>query len=156
MFKIWVTMVSTWFSWDTPLGSRQRPCEELPWAIRNDLGLCSTPREIPGVSSQWASGSRACRWPKLAFSVHRTRMKNTGTEFGGNRKVAFISASGEGKTVGSWPKTTVSPQPLWGVQGLYGKDSKSGVSDEEQRWEDPDFFLLDCFKDSHKLVTATH
>ena len=65
-----------------------------------------------------------------AFSTHQ--MKNTETEFGGDRKVAFIL---------SWQRGEYSrlmPQELCSLheesRGLYvGKGSQSGVSDEEQK-----------------------
>ena len=70
--------------------------------------------------------------PKAHLTAHQSQMKNMETEFGGDRKVAFIL---------SWQRGEYSrlmPQELCSLheesRGLYvGKGSQSGVSDEEQK-----------------------
>ena len=64
----------------------------------------------------------------LASSAHQSQMKNTETEFGGNRKVAF-SASREGTCRLVLQELGPSHEESRGVhEGL-----QSGVGDEEQR-----------------------
>jgi len=54
----------------------------------------------------------------LAFFDHRSLIKNTETEFGGNRKVVLFSVGGEGNTVGTWLKNC-SPLLHEESRGLY-------------------------------------
>lgn len=50
----------------------------------------------------------------LAFSAHRSLIKNTEPEFGGNRRWFILSWWRRGNTVGSWLQELFRPPP-WGV-----------------------------------------
>ena len=62
-----------------------------------------------------------------------TYLKNTETEFGGNKKLALILSWQRGKQSRLMPQELCTTPP-WEVQGLiWHEGSQSGVSEEEQR-----------------------
>ena len=59
----------------------------------------------PRVSSEtWDVTVLLLLAKNLAFFDHQNLIKNTETEFGGNRKVVLFSVGGEGSTAGTWLK----------------------------------------------------
>ena len=75
-------------------------------------------------------------------------MKNTETEFGENKRVALLSQR-RGKQARSSRTVCLSHEELGGG----GDYIDEGVSDEEQTCEGlVFFFLLDHFKNSHRLA----
>ena len=79
----------------------------------------------------------------LAFSTHQ--MKNTETEVGGNRKVAFILSWRRGKYSRLMPQELRS-RSMKSLEAYIGKGSQSGVSDEEQKVIRPGFLPLSLFQ----------
>ena len=74
-------------------------------------------------------------------------MKNTETEFGENKRVALLSQR-RGKQARSSRTVCLSHEELGG-----GESIDAGASDEEQTCEGlVFFFLLDHFKNSHRLA----
>ena len=59
-------------------------------------------------------------------------MKNTETEFGGNRKVAFILSQRRGEHSSLMPQE-LCPPSLRSLGAYIRKGSRSGVGDEEKR-----------------------
>ena len=71
-----------------------------------------------GLTETWDVTVLLLLAKNLAFFDHRSLIKNTEPEFGGNRKVLLFSVGGEGNTVGTWLKNC-SPLLYEESRGLY-------------------------------------
>mgnify|MGYP006996432788 CR=1 FL=1 len=86
--------------------------------------------------------------------VHQ-RQEIIETEFGGNRKMVLILAGWGGKHSTDWSLKNCAPL-IRNLEDHIDRGSRSGVGDKKQRWKDLTlFFLLHCFKSSHRLVTCS-
>ena len=90
-----------------------------------------------------------CGQPKSSLLCPlKLNEKYTETELGGNRKVAFILNWWREDPSRLMPQELFSPS-VRSLGAYISQGSQSGVSDEVE------FFLLHCFKDSHKLPSVT-
>ena len=88
----------------------------------------------------------------LGFLCPLKLNKKTQRQFGGNRNVALIIRQQRADTTGSCPRT-VPPTSMRSLKAYKWWGLPVGVGDKKQRYKDLIFFLLHCFKNSHRLVS---